>query len=557
MFKHIIKLFIITVLCLACEEDDPVPAPAPFLEISKEELIQNLGPEGGSRTVTVTANQEYTATPSQPWCAVAVSKNYFVISVPENKSTGQRTAAVTVSSKDLPDITLTVTQAGSSPFLKISETELIQDFEMEGGDKIVTVTTNQKYTVASSHTWCYVAVLNDGFRISVPRNEGFERTARILVTSKDLPDITIVVTQAGITPAISVKESDIWVQCGIREFTLTVTTNVPIVFELPEWIQEKAGNPSGTGTHKFTFIASAFTTSHGNIVIKAVDDETVRMMVPVVQQEVLDIKAMTFNVRVQSSGDGNNNWPYRKNVAAQIIKDEAVDVVGTQEMSKTILGVNQFGDLKTLLSADYDSYGYGRDESSISDEYNAIFYKKSRFTLINSGVFWLSATPGTKSIGWDAAYRRIAVWTILEDKTGGQRFFAINTHLDNVGATARLESVKLILDRISSLSEGLPVILMGDFNAVPTSDPIQYLANSTTPGYLMHAKDIAESRSGPNWTIHDYGATPVSQRIFIDYIFVSQQSQVIHHSVLPEKLNDIFLSDHCPVTARILLIKRL
>jgi len=169
LFKHTVKLFIITVLCLACEEDDPVPAP--FLEISKEELIQNLGPEGGSRTVTVTANQEYTATFSQPWCAVTVSKNYFVISVSQNESPEQRTAAIIVSSKDLPDITLTMTQAGSSLFLKISETELIQDFEMEGGDKIVTVTTNQKYTVASSYTWCYVAVLNDGFRISVPETK--------------------------------------------------------------------------------------------------------------------------------------------------------------------------------------------------------------------------------------------------------------------------------------------------------------------------------------------------------------------------------------------------
>ncbi|HBK31655.1 MAG TPA: endonuclease, partial [Porphyromonadaceae bacterium] len=41
---------------------------------------------------------------------------------------------------------------------------------------------------------------------------------------------------------------------------------------------------------------------------------------------------------------------------------------------------------------------------------------------------------------------------------------------------------------------------------------------------------------------------------FIDYIFVNKQSVVINHNVLPEKLNDIYLSDHCPVTSQINLI---
>ncbi|HBK31654.1 MAG TPA: hypothetical protein DDZ78_08560, partial [Porphyromonadaceae bacterium] len=247
---------------------------------------------------------------------------------------------------------------------------------------------------------------------------------------------------------------------------------------------------------------------------------TFENLTPKAAQEGLNVKAMTFNVRVYSPDDGSNNWPNRKNVAAQIIRNEAVDVVGTQEMSWTLWVVDQFNDLKTLLNADYSSYGHGRDEGWVSDENIAIFYKKSRFTLINSGVFWLSPTPDVKSTGWDAAYRRIAVWTILEEKTSGQRFFAINTHLDNAGATARLESAKLILNKINSLAGGLPVVLMGDFNAVPSSAPLQYLLNTSTPNYMLHTKDATGTHTGPNWTVHDFGTTPVDQRIFIDYIFV-------------------------------------
>lgn len=268
----------------------------------------------------------------------------------------------------------------------------------------------------------------------------------------------------------------------------------------------------------------------------------------------LNIKAMTFNVRVYSPEDGSNNWPNRKNVVAQVIVNEAVDVVGIQEMSWTLWVIDQFRDLRQLLDADYGSYGHGRDEGWISDENIAIFYKKSRFTLINSGVFWLSPTPDVVSIGWDAAYRRIAVWVILEDKASGQRFFAINTHLDNAGATARLESAELILNKIGSLSGGLPVVLMGDFNDVPSSPPVQYLVNTTTPNYLLHTKAAAVTQTGPNWTFHGFGTVPPDQRVFIDYIFVNQQSSVISHNVLPEKLDDIYLSDHCPVTAEILLV---
>jgi hypothetical protein len=94
-------------------------------------------------------------------------------------------------------------------------------------------------------------------------------------------------------------------------------------------------------------------------------------------QETLEVKAMTFNARVYSPGDGSNNWPNRKNVAAQIIRNEAVDVAGTQEMSWTLWVVDQFNDLKTFLNPDYGSYGHGRDEGWISDKNIAIFYKVS------------------------------------------------------------------------------------------------------------------------------------------------------------------------------------
>ena len=43
----------------------------------------------------------------------------------------------------------------------------------------------------------------------------------------------------------------------------------------------------------------------------------------------------------------------------------------------------------------------------------------------------------------------------------------------------------------------------------------------------------------------------MERREFIDYVFVSKGIKVAKHSVLPEKLDDTFISDHSVVVAQI------
>ena len=58
-------------------------------------------------------------------------------------------------------------------------------------------------------------------------------------------------------------------------------------------------------------------------------------------------------------------------------------------------------------------------------------------------------------------------------------FWVFNTHFDHRGAKARLESARLILRQINRLnSEKIPVILMGDLNATPDSEPIKLIAEN-------------------------------------------------------------------------------
>lgn len=260
----------------------------------------------------------------------------------------------------------------------------------------------------------------------------------------------------------------------------------------------------------------------------------------------IDLNVMSFNIRYDNPDDSLNNWQYRKDVAAKTIKNQNADIVGTQEVL-----VNQLNDLKSRLP-EYNAIGVGREDGIEKGEYSAILYKKDRFKEIKSGYFWLSETPEVAgSKGWDGACERIATWAILEDISSKKQLFFINTHLDHVGKIARQEGVTLLLSRANALAKGLPIIMTGDFNATPESDVIKHVTDVNSPEHLIHSKDIAVEKSGTDWTFHGFGKVPMERREFIDYVFVSKGIKVAKHSVLPEKLDDIFISDHSVVVAQI------
>lgn len=260
----------------------------------------------------------------------------------------------------------------------------------------------------------------------------------------------------------------------------------------------------------------------------------------------VDLNVMSFNIRYDNPDDSLNNWQYRKDVAAKTIKNQNADIVGTQEVL-----VNQLNDLKSRLP-EYNAIGVGREDGIEQGEYSAILYKKDRFKEIKSGYFWLSETPEVAgSKGWDGACERIATWAILEDISSKKQLFFINTHLDHVGKIARQEGVTLLLSRANALANGLPIIMTGDFNATPESDVIKHVTDVNSPEHLIHSKDIAVEKSGTDWTFHGFGKVPMERREFIDYVFVSKGIKVAKHSVLPEKLDDTFISDHSVVVAQI------
>lgn len=261
-----------------------------------------------------------------------------------------------------------------------------------------------------------------------------------------------------------------------------------------------------------------------------------------------EINVVSFNIRMDNPADGDNQWKYRKDYAADLIKFYEVDVFGAQEVLH-----HQLTDMMQRLPG-YAYVGVGREDGKTKGEYAPIIYRTDRFEVVKTGDFWLAEDMyaiGKK--GWDAACERVATWAIFKDKSTGKQFFFLNTHLDHIGKVARHEGAALVLEQSKTLSAGLPVIVTGDFNATPDDDPIQVIVNRDDTRHLTHARDLASLTYGPDWTFHDWGKIPVADRDWIDYIFIKGDFSVSRYGVLTDTKNHLFPSDHCPVLTSLII----
>jgi endonuclease/exonuclease/phosphatase family metal-dependent hydrolase len=151
--------------------------------------------------------------------------------------------------------------------------------------------------------------------------------------------------------------------------------------------------------------------------------------------------------------------------------------------------------------------------------------------------------PGSKS--WDAAITRIATWGIFRDRASGDRIFVLNTHFDHIGVEAREQSARLIVDRLRGLSRGLPVVVMGDFNATDDAAPYAVMTGELRDAFYASR----HGHHGPTSTWNGFDAIEPGRRI--DYIFVDERLGVLQHGILSDTFDGRFPSDHLPVLAEI------
>lgn len=254
------------------------------------------------------------------------------------------------------------------------------------------------------------------------------------------------------------------------------------------------------------------------------------------------VRAMTYNLRLDVSSDGENKWDNRKNLLAKQVEFYEPDFLGVQEALP-----QQMHYLDSTMTA-YDFIGVGRDDGKEKGEFSAIFYNKSKFKVVQQSTFWLSQHPDKPGLGWDAACNRVCTYGLFENLKTKKKFWIFNTHFDHIGTVARMESAKLILAKIKELNKAsYPFVLTGDFNLTEDNESIKKITET-----LYDAKKVAKLIHGPEGTWNAFDFTkPVTERI--DYIFIPKDKNISvkKYAILSDNKNLRYFSDHLAVLADI------
>jgi endonuclease/exonuclease/phosphatase family metal-dependent hydrolase len=250
------------------------------------------------------------------------------------------------------------------------------------------------------------------------------------------------------------------------------------------------------------------------------------------------LRVMTFNVRYPAKSDGPDVWELRRDLLVDTIRRNKPDIFGTQELF-------QFqGQYIVENLSDYVWFGRSR-RGNQEDEHMGVFYREDRLKLIESGDYWLSETPEEPgSMSWNVSLPRMVTWGLFEDTTTARRFYFFNTHFahrreDN---EARVQSARVIAERLRKLPQDATIILTGDFNTDAGSEPYKALT-----GVLQDAWASVQKPQGPTGTFHGFKGQPGKARI--DWILYRGAVSPVSVETVTHNVDGRYPSDHFPVLA--------
>lgn len=252
------------------------------------------------------------------------------------------------------------------------------------------------------------------------------------------------------------------------------------------------------------------------------------------------MRVMSFNIRGSFHDDGDNDWPKRRDLNIATIQKYNPDIIGFQEA--------QSGNLADYAN-ELPEYAYNLGPVAVrkADDHHhvPIFWRRERYALVNSGGFYLSETPDVWSIGWGATFARSANWVTLLDMQTNREFSILNTHFPHMldQDETRANCAAVVVEKLAPLSRQMPVIVMADFNAIPSSAAYGvfmeagYVDSYTAAG---HTEDVN--------TFHGFHGREVAYNgLRIDWILTKGAVQTSGFQVITDEAPPIYPSDHYPI----------
>ncbi len=251
------------------------------------------------------------------------------------------------------------------------------------------------------------------------------------------------------------------------------------------------------------------------------------------------LKIVSFNVRC--TWDEADGFVSRMGLIYDKIQKEAPDIVAFQEITDSILkGLER-------IMPEYFFVGHGRN-SDYGGEALYIAINRDSVRLIGMDSFWIAPDPFDKKSRFadQSPYPRICVSAALYHPSSGREFRVYNVHLDHIGAIAKAEGMKCVLEKVREHNRRcyMPTIVLGDFNEEP-GGVATGICNQWAEPVLY---DITRELPG---TFHAYGGLTctVAHNKKIDYMFATQElkNSLASLTLWEDKLNGHWLSDHYPV----------
>lgn len=257
-----------------------------------------------------------------------------------------------------------------------------------------------------------------------------------------------------------------------------------------------------------------------------------------------EITVLSQNLRISADG-GDDDVFLRADRFTWLLNEYKPDVAGLQEYDPT---------WDALLYDYLEENNYGIVFQYRGDqEATPIIYNKDRVELVEHTFYWLSDTPDEPSPSWDddgGKRNRIVTECIFKEKQSGIKFVHINTHF---GLTAYCQEMSgtQIHDRVAEKYADMPVFVTGDFNSTEGSQPYE---NITAGDLLINSYYLAEEFGNVQGTFNGFNEEDQYTTV-IDFVFVTNQVSPIYYSVLNDKPEGKFVSDHFGVLTKNVITK--
>jgi hypothetical protein len=275
-------------MLFACKDDDEtVSGGSATLEISEADRSHSFDPNGGSKTVSVTASIMFTVEmEATDWLTVSeIDKTGFKINVDENANIESRNVKLILSLKGADNIEIDVSQPGV-PTLTADRQSV--EFNSGGGETLVSVnSTTYTATVSGGANWLTATTSGTNLRIQAETNPAQEeRSAQITVHVDGFQDVVLTVIQeVYMSPTLSINPRTLEFTSRMSEKTVIVTTNRPVY--------------SATVEDGVNWVTTEI--SGSNLIVKVTNNNYIDVRNATVTVHVEDANDVTLTVTQESS----------------------------------------------------------------------------------------------------------------------------------------------------------------------------------------------------------------------------------------------------------------